>query len=181
MIQKYMRYGVLVLSLLILTTAFSLADSTDLLNLADEQIVEVAAGYRFVDTDNSPNRAAEYSYLNDSPTFNLVVKRYDTDKKFSLVGDYLGHKDFNFAGDLDTILFRLHLRSERMYHNLDHVPYLPDPAGRENYDPDPLPASDVGYTDNDPGNDYGRRITINEVKLRGKIPDYPAHINLAYW
>ncbi len=24
-------------------------------------------------------------------------------------------------------------------------------------------------------------ITINEVKLRGKVPDYPAHINLSYW
>jgi len=181
MIQKYMRYGILTLFLLTLPATFSLADSTDLLSLEDEQIVEVAAGYRFVDTDNSPNRAAEYSYLNDSPTFNFVVKRYDTGRKFSLVGDYLGHKDFNFAGDLDTNLFRLHLRSERMYHNLDHVPYLPDPAGRENYDPDPLPASDVGYTDNDPGNNYGRRITINEIKLRGKIPDYPAHINLSYW
>ncbi len=131
MIKKYMRYGILALALLMLTTTSSLASLDDLLLLEDEQIVEVAAGYRFVDTDNSPNRAAEYSYLNDSPTFNLVVKKYDTGRKFSLVGDYLGHKDFNFEGGLDANWFRLHLRSERMYHNLDHVPYLPDPAGRE--------------------------------------------------
>jgi hypothetical protein len=176
MLQKYMRYGILALSLLILTKTFSLADSTDLLNLEDEQIVEVAAGYRFVDTDNSPNRAAEYSYLNDSPTFNLVIKKYDTNRKFSLVGDYLGHKDFNFAGDLDSKLFRLHLRTERMYHNLDHIPYLPDPAGREN-----VPAAVIDYNDKNPGVDYGRQITTSEVKLRGKVPNYPAHINLSYW
>ena len=121
MVEKYLRYGILVLSLLMLTTTSSLASLDDLLLLEDEQIVEAAAGYRFVDTDNSPNRAAEYSYLNDSPTFDFLVKKYDTGRKFSLVGDYLGHKDFNFAGNLDANLFRLHLRSERMYHNLDHA------------------------------------------------------------
>ena len=176
MVKKYMRYGILALALLTLPATSSLASLDDLLLLEDEQIVEVAAGYRFVDTDNNPNRAAEYSYLNDSPTFNLVIKKYDTDKKFFLVGDYLGHKDFNFEGGLDTNLFRLHLRSERMYHNLDHVPYLPDPSGR-----DDAPTASIDYRDWKPGEDYGRRITIDEVKLRGKVPDYPAHINLSYW
>jgi len=176
MLRKYMRYGILALSLFILTTTYSLADSTDLLSLSDEQIVEVSAGYRFVDTDKNPNRAAEYSYLNDSPTFNLFLKKYDPDKKFSLVGDYLGHKDFHFEGGLDTNLFRLHLRSERMYHNLDHVPYLPDPVARED-----APSASVDYNDKNLGEDYGRQITINEVKLRGKVPNYPAHINLSYW
>ncbi len=176
MVQKYIRYGILALSLLMLTTTSSLASLDDLLLLEDEQIVEVAAGYRFVDTDKNPNRAAEYSYLNDSPTFNILVKKFDTNRKFSLVGDYLGHKDFNFAGSLDTYLFRLQLRSERMYHNLDHIPYLPDPAGRED-----VPAAVIDYNDMNPGKGYGRQITISEVKLRGKVPQYPAHINLSYW
>ena len=44
MVEKYLRYGILVLSLLILTTVFSLADSTDLLNLEDEKIVEALRG-----------------------------------------------------------------------------------------------------------------------------------------
>jgi len=176
MVEKYIRYGILALCLLILTTTSSLASLDDLLLLEDEQIVEVAAGYRFVTTNDNPNRAAEYSYLNDSPTFNILVKKFDTNHKFSLVGDYLGHKDFNFAGGLDTNLFRLNLRTERMYHNLDHMPYLPNPAGRE----ESIDAS-VTYEDKDPGDGYGRQITINEVKLRGKVPNYPAHINLSYW
>ena len=171
MAQKYMRYGILALVMLMLTANFSLADTTDLLTVEDERIVDLSAGYRFVDTKDNANRAAEYSYLNDSPTFNLVMKKYDTNRKFSLVGDYLGHKD-----NLDTKLFRLQLRSERMYHNLDHVPYQPDPQARED-----ASAAVVDYFDNNLGDDYGRRITINEVKLRGKIPNYPAHINLSYW
>ena len=179
MLKKYIRYGILALSFLTLPANFSLADTTDLLNLDDEQLVEVSAGYRFVDTDNNPNRAAEYSYLNDSPTFNLVIKKYETNRKFSLVGDYLGHKDFNFEGGLDTHLFRLRLRSERMYHNLDHIPY--STRVDSPYDTSILGEASVFYSDNDPGKDYGRQITINEVKLRGKLPNYPAHINLSYW
>jgi hypothetical protein len=176
MAQKYMRYGFMALAMLLLTTHFSLADTTDLLTVEDERIVDLSAGYRFVDTSDNGNRAAEYSYLNDSPTFNFLVKKYDTNRKFSLAGDFLSHNDFNFAGSLDLKLFRLQLRSERMYHNLDHVPYLPDPNGRED-----APTAVIFYNDKNLGDDYYKRVTINEVKLRAKIPDYPAHINLAYW
>jgi len=176
MVLKYMRHGIVALACLLLPVNFSLADTSDLLEVDDERVVELSAGYRFVDTKDNANRAAEYSYLNDSPTFNLVIKKYDTNRKFSLVGEYLGHKDFNFTGGLDTKLFRMQLHSERMYHNLDHVPYQPDPQARED-----APPAVVFYNDNNLGDDYGRRITINEVKLRGKTPNYPAHINLSYW
>jgi hypothetical protein len=76
MVQKSLRYGVLIFALVTLSPGFGLADLDDMSHLEYEsKVLDVSAGYRWVSTDDNPNRASEYSYLNDSPTFNLVYKQ----------------------------------------------------------------------------------------------------------
>ncbi len=177
MVQKSLQYGALIFVLLILSPGFGLADLDDKSQLEDDgKVLDVSAGYRWVNTDNNPNRAAEYSHLDDSATFNLVYKQDFGDQKFSLIGDFLNDNDYFIEGSYDyKALIRLNARSERLYHNLDHIPYLDHPEARQAAPPD------VSYDDHNPGVDYNRRITIDEVKLRGKLPTYPAHINISYW
>ncbi len=177
MVQKSLRYGVLIFALVTLFPGFGLADLDDMSHLEDEsKVLDVSAGYRWVSTDDNPNRASEYSFLEDSPTFNLVFKQELVDRKFSLVVDLVNHNDYKIEGTFDyKALFRLSAREEKMYHNLDHFPYQDHPEARP-----PLPGTTT-YEDHNPGADYGRKITIDEVKVRGKLPTYPAHINFSYW
>jgi hypothetical protein len=200
MVQKGLHYGILIFVLLILSPGFGLADLDDLPPVEDDnKVLEVSTGYRWVSTDDRPDRAAEYSFLEDSPTFNLIYKQDFGDREVSLVGDFVNYNDYYIEGHFDyKALFRLNARSERMFHNLDHVPYQDDPEARalaettlvnvfDISDPDnPVPAPDLDvtdafYSDHNPGVGYGRRITIDEIKLRAKLPTYPAHINLSYW
>lgn len=177
MIQKSLHYGILVFVMLMLTPGFSLADPGDKSQPEDDRrVLDLSTGYRWVSTDDNPNRAAEYSDLDDSPTFSLIYLQDFGDQKFSLIGEFITDNDFSIEGSFDyKALIRLNARSERLYHNLDHIPYLYHPEARPSTPPN------VSYEDHNPGADYNRRITINEVKLRGKLPTYPAHINLSYW
>jgi len=200
MVQKSWHYGILILTLLILSPGFGLADIDEVSPVEeDSKILEVSAGYSWVSKDDNPNRAAEYSFLEDSSTFNLIYKQDFGDNYVSLVGDFANYNDYFVEGHFDyTTLLRFTVRSERMYHNLDHIPYQDHPEARDPAgttlinvfdisDPDnPVPAPDLDvvdayYSDHNPDTDYGRRITIDEVKLRSKIPTYPAHFNLSYW
>ena len=177
MVQKWLQYGVLTSSILILFAggALAAADSTPS-DKSDNQILEISTGYRWVDSSGQPSRATEYNYLDDSPTFNLVFKKLTDHKSFSLLGDYINQNDFSLEGSFDyKALLRLNARSERLYHNLDHIPYQDSQEAR------PPLANEVSYQDDQPQKDYNRRITIDEVNLRGKLPSYPGHINLSYW
>lgn len=199
-VQKCLHSGLLIFALLMLSPGFGRANLGETSQLeGDSKVLDMSSGYRWVSTEDNPQRAGEYYFLDDSPTFNLTYKQNIDDRDFSLIGDFVNHNDFHIEGSFDyKTLFRLNARSERMYHNLDHVPYQDHPEARDPAettladvfditDPDnPVPASDLDiseayYTDHDPGVDYGRRITIDEVKVRGKLPTYPAHINLSYW
>ena len=175
--QKGLKYGVLIFVITVLFPGVGLADLDEKSHLEDEsKTLEMAAGYRWVNTDDNPNRAAEYSFLDDSPTFNLIYKQDTGDLNFSLTGDFINDNDYFIEGSFDyNALFRLKARSERMYHNLDHIPYQDSPEARP-----PAPGQ-IDYQDNASGADYGRKITIDEVKIRAKLPTYPAHINLSYW
>jgi len=177
MFDKNMKYGILLFALLILLPGASQADLDDMSHLEDDTRVAAAAvGYRWVDTDGNANRAAEYSYLDDSATFNMIYKRDLGDKHFSLTGDFNNENDylfesyFNYKG-----LLRLDATTERLYHNLDHIPY--NTALLEARQP----SDESDYTDLETNAVYGRRVTIDDVKVRGKLPTYPAHINLAVW
>lgn len=175
--QKSLKYGVLIFVVTVLFPGFVLADLDDSSHLVDEsKSLEMSAGYRWASTDDNPNRAAEYSFLDDSPTFNLNYHQDTGDLNFSLIADFINYNDYFLEGSFDyKALFRLNAWSERMYHNLDHFPYQDSPEAR-------LPApGQTEYQDLAPGADYGRKITIDEAKLRAKFPTYPAHINLSYW
>jgi hypothetical protein len=155
----------------------------------------VALGYRSTSVHGEPGRAGEYDSLESSPTFN--VKLFTDPGKYHLDFDvdYLSDKDYTAKAHLDTKgLLRLDLRSERFFHNLDHISYdngyTGDPGARvltgpaaEGSRPDAFLKTSprAYYTDQNPGDDYGLRLDINEAKLKIKCPDYPAHINLSYW
>ncbi len=206
MVQKSLHYGILMLTLLlalillILSSAYGLADSIEISPVVeDRKVLKVSTGYRWASTDDNPGRAAEYNFFEDSPTFNLIYKHDFGDKEVSLVGDFVNYNDFYVEGHFDyKALFRLNARSERMYHNLDHIPYQNDSEARDPAattlvnvfdisEPDnPVPAPDLDvtdafYSDRNPDVSYGRRITFDEIKLRGKLPTYPAHVNFSYW
>jgi len=177
MFDKIMQYGVLLLALLIFMPGSSRADLDGMSRLEDDaRIVAASIGYRWVDVDGNANRAAEYSYLDDSETFGLVYKQDFGDKHFSLTADFVNENDYNFEGEYShKALIRLSALSERLYHNLDHLPYdVTLPEARQNSD-------ESTYQDLDVNAVYGRRVTIDEVKIRAKLPTYPAHINLGFW
>lgn len=177
MVQKWLHYGVLISSIVIFLPGFVRADMDGApAEKLKDQTLEFSTGYSWVETSGQPNRAAEYHYLENSPTFNLVFQQLADHKNLSLLGDYLNQNDYYLDGSFDyKSLVRLNARSEKLYHNLDHIPYQDSQEAR-------LPVTgEVSYGDAQPEKDYNRRITIDEVKFRGKLPTYPGHINLSYW
>ncbi len=95
MVQKGLHYGILIFVLLILSPGFGLADLDDLPPVEDDnKVLEVSTGYRWVSTDDRPDRAAEYSFLEDSPTFNLIYKQDFGDRGVSLVGEFVKYNDY---------------------------------------------------------------------------------------
>jgi opacity protein-like surface antigen len=162
----------------------------------------VAVGYRGVSVHGEPARAREYDSLQSSPLFDtrLFVDRgsYHLD----LGVDYLNDNDYSANVNLNTKgQLRLDLRTERFFHNLDHIPYDNGSRGVPVNDstprPQPFPAVEGSrpdgwfanstsalrtyYTDQNPDDDYGLRLDMSEAKLKIKCPDYPAHLNLSYW
>jgi hypothetical protein len=178
MVQKNTLYGLLIFTLLIMSQNTVLADLDDMTLLENKnRILDVSAGYYWASTDDNPDRAAEYKFLEDSPTFGLVFKQEEEDLRFSMIGTFINDNDYSLEGSVDyKTLLRVQARTDRMYHNLDHIPYQDDSEARP-----PATATEVEYQDHAPGVDYGRKITIDEVKARAKLPTYPAHINLSYW
>ncbi len=177
MFDKSMQYGSLLLTFLLFMPGSSRADLDDMSHLEDDtRTLSASIGYRWVDTNGNANRAAEYSYLDDSETFELVYKQDLEDKHLSLMADFVNKNDYIFEGEFNyKALFRLSLMSERLYHNLDHIPYdVTLPEARQD-------SGEYVYQDHDVNAVYGRRISIDEVKVRAKLPNYPAHINLAVW
>jgi hypothetical protein len=182
--------------------ALSLSSSTaiaDTGEIADDLMVfqekTVTLGYQSFSLRDEPGRAAEYRSFSSSPTFGLNFFNDNQETYFSVDANYLSDEDFGAEVTFSKgSLLRLNLRTERFYHNLDHIPYdngyvgdgssrTPDHAPAEGSRPDGVFNGDIRtyYTDQDPRADYGQKITINEVKVRAKLPTYPAHLNLAYW
>jgi len=125
-VSRYKAWiSVTVATLLIGGAHLALADTSE-----SEEGVEIAtvakvtAGYRGTSIDDHPGRAVEYDSLESSPTLkaNLFTDRgtYYLD----LGVDFLNDDDFSAELRLTTRrLFRLDLRTERFFHNLDHIPY----------------------------------------------------------
>lgn len=131
------------------------------------------AGYRFLRVDPYGGRAAPYEYLRSSPLFGGAYNSLDQDLKFALEGQYLNDKDY--YGDLLTDYrgeYRLHLRTESLYHNLDH-----EQLG-QNFT---LAATPYVFRDLDPAGQYGVRVEQDQAAFRYKLHNYPLHVNLGYW
>jgi len=164
----------------------------------------VAAGYRGLSAHGEPGRAREYDSLKASPLFGTEIFVDQGGYYLDFEADYLNDNDYSANVQLDTKgLLRLNLRTERFFHNLDHIPYdngargvpVNDSTQRpqlfppvEGSRPDGWFATSAAgqelrtyFTDQDPGDDYGLRLDLNEAKLKIKCPDYPAHLNLSYW
>lgn len=174
----------------------TLADITDV-ESSDriETEASVTTGYRGTSVHGAPGRALEYDSLRSSPFFKAKLftdlQPFHLDFNF----DFLNENDYSTGLDLNTKgLVRLGLRTERFFHNLDHIPYDTADGGRPGaFYPDvptvplvPPPATigpnqRVTYSDTDRGDDYGLRLDVSEAKLKIKCPDYPAHFNLSYW
>ena len=140
-----------------------------------ETQASVDVGYRGTQ-QGDPGRAREYDSLKSSPLFGtkLFVDRgsYHLDLNFK----YLNDRDYSADAHLDTKgLLKVDLRSDRFFHNLDHIPYEDRPAGSLGSMPR------VDFRDLNPGDTYGLRLDMNEVKAKVKCPDYPAHFNISYW
>jgi hypothetical protein len=159
------------------------------------QETTVTLGYQSFSLQDEPGRAAEYRSFSSSPTFGLNFFNDDRATYFSVDANYLSDEDFSaeIAYNKGNLL-RLNLRTERFYHNLDHIPYdngnigdgenrVQDHAPAQGSRPDGVFSGQLRtyYTDQNPAADYGQKIDINEVKVRAKLPTYPAHLNLAYW
>ncbi len=189
MVDNWYKRGMLALALFAATLGPASADLSDISDHAkDVRVLEVDLGYRAVDTDGTPSRAAEYAPLEDSMTGGVLLQHDDGDRAFLFRGAYRDPKDYDLGLSFDyKALLRLNLREERMVHNLDHIPYAGHPDARDPAvfvlanTPADVPVTRVTFSDPDPGRDYQRRITLDEVTLRGKLPEYPAHLNLSYW
>jgi hypothetical protein len=136
-------------------------------------------------TDAFEGRAAEYEYLRSNPTLGAFYNRLGKDLMYSLEGGYLNDRDyhgdmlFDYAGD-----YRFHLRTESLFHNLDHEGLFSGPFklgdARATFNPLTGPADYIS-SDTDPAGQYGLRVQQDLATFRYKIHDYPIHLNLGYW
>lgn len=136
-------------------------------------LASAVAGYRFLSTRGYGGRAAPYEYIHSGPTFGGMYNRLNKDFKFSLEGNYLNDKDYH--GDLLSDYrgeYRFHLRTESLFHNLDHEPLGPNFS---------FGGALYNANEQDPGGRYGVRTEQDQASFRYKLHDYPLHINLDYW
>ncbi|BCA79731.1 MtrB/PioB family outer membrane beta-barrel protein [Desulfuromonas sp. AOP6] len=157
-----------------LSPVFSEMDCQD----PDPRILESAfsLGYRVVDSQKNTQRAGEYSFLESGTVAGIVLKDLKATQRFRFEADYFDQTDYNAEVDFDYRgLFRLHATSATFNHQLEHFPGIDDallPLQVE-----PL----VKFTDHNPGEVYAIEVKRDEVSLRARLPEFPAHFNLAYW
>ncbi|MBW2505149.1 MAG: hypothetical protein JRE16_11345 [Deltaproteobacteria bacterium] len=169
--------------LVMLAAPFCFAESTHI--QPREQIdgnIDIGVGYRGISQHGEPARSREYDSLKASPTFDLDIKNMAGQNDFALEAHYLNDKDYSAEGDFNfQSLLRVHLRNDRFFHNLDHIPYDQDTDSSARPDAFLEENPRVDYEDANPGTDYGIRLDFYETAVRGKLPTYPAHLNLKYW
>lgn len=137
------------------------------------------AGYRFLTINGFGGRAAPYEYLHSSGTGGLLFNRLGRDLKYAVEGDYLNENDFR--GDLLADykgLYRLHLRTESLFHNLDHVALFSPAFSFFN---DQLQPASYTPEDRDPDAHYGVSVRQDQAEMRYKPGNYPLHFNFGYW
>ncbi len=117
---------------------------------------------------NGSRRAAEYYYLEDSPSFGAMVIAFPFPHRVHLEVDLINAKDY--FSDLrytykDTIMLRAVSRS--VFHNTENIELVQTDGTA------PLRL--------DTGEVYGLRAALGQVKLRLKTPDFPLHGFAEIW
>ena len=128
-------------------------------------------GYRGVEETGDMSRAAEDKDMQSGPVFGFDFNGHNDSVHVLLDGQYTTENDLNADIHVDVPgTFKLNLSTERLWHNLEHIPYDQTlPGSRQNgvtqLDPDndPLtpPVDDktrVMFSDQNPNDEYGQRI-----------------------
>lgn len=122
-------------------------------------------GFRFVDTEDSAN-GAEYDYLKNSLVIGGEYVAFPFPHRIHLGVDYINENtyftDLNYAYK-NLFLFRG--TSKGIYHNLNNITLI---------DLDPSTPS-PGVDRRDVGKQYGMKVTLSNLYLRVKAPNYPLH------
>ena len=151
----------------------------------DERQVEVlrqkggSLGYDFVNRDGYGGRALEYGLLRSSVSGGLFYRNMERDSNLELEGYFLNEHDYHgdllldYRGD-----YRLHLRTESLFHNLDReILFAPD-FTIGSTDP-AVPARYLARQDT--AANYGVSVVQDSADFRYRLHNYPLHVNLGYW
>jgi len=154
----------------------------------DERVVETLEqkggqiGYSFVEVRGYGGRATPYGFLHSSRSGGLFYRTLEKDGNFELEGNFLNENDYHgdllidYRGD-----YRLHLRTEALFHNLDRELLFSQPFTSSRVDP-PLLGQPATYTSfQDPATDYGITVTQDLAEFRYRLHNFPLHVNLGYW
>ncbi|MBJ6750641.1 porin family protein [Geomonas anaerohicana] len=151
----------------------------------DERQVEVleqkggSLGYNFVFGEGYRGRAMEYGFLESSRSGGLFYRHMEKDTNLELDGFYLNENDYHadllmdYKGD-----YRLHLRTESLYHNLDRE-ILFSPSFTTGRTDARTPATYTAVQD--PVANYGVSVVQDRADFRYRLHNFPLHVNLGYW
>lgn len=135
-------------------------------------------GYNFLFKDRSAGRAFEYGFLDSSRSGGIFYRHMEKDSNLELEGFYLNENDYHgdlildYRGD-----YRLHLRTESLYHNLDReLLFSPSFSTLSNTGP-----ADYFPDQQDAGASYGVSVVQDRADFRYRLHDFPMHLNLGYW
>lgn len=135
-------------------------------------------GYSLVGKDGSGVRAREYSYLHASRSGGLFYRKLQSDSNLEVEGAFLNEHDYHgdllldYRGD-----YRLHLRTESLYHNLDRE-LLFSPG----FDFATTAGTAAQYVAvQDQNRRYGVSVVQDSADFRYRLHNYPLHVNLGYW
>ncbi|WP_224983096.1 hypothetical protein [Geomonas agri] len=136
-------------------------------------------GYNFVFGDGYRGRALEYGFLKSSRSGGLFYRHMEKDTNLELEGFYLNENDYHgdllmdYKGD-----YRLHLRTESLYHNLDRE-ILFSPSFTSGRTDAGTPATYTAVQD--PTANYGVSVVQDRADFRYRLHNFPLHVNLGYW
>lgn len=136
-------------------------------------------GFQGVAVSGHGGHAEPYGFLRSSPGGGLFYRRLQQDTNFELEGNFLNEHDYHgdllldYKGD-----YRLHLRTESLYHNLNRE-QLFSPAFQAGRTDAPTPA--LYQAVQDPPVDYGISVEQSSADFRYRLHNYPMHVNLGYW
>jgi hypothetical protein len=153
---------------------------------SEERVVETLEqkggqlGYSLVGVDGYGGRASSYGFLHSSRSGGLFYRNLERDGNVELEGNFLNEHDYHgdllidYRGD-----YRLHLRTESLYHNLDRELLFSQSFTSGRADLPGQPASYRAFQD--PPTNYGVSVTQDVAEFRYRLHNYPLHLNLGYW